>query len=39
MMPDKTTTMVELRNRIQKFIDNRDWRKYHNAKDLAISII
>ena len=35
---DKTTSIVELRNKVQKFIDDRDWNRYHNPKDLAISI-
>lgn len=38
MTSDRTTSILELRNRIQKFIDDRDWSKYHNPKDLAISI-
>ena len=38
MITDKATNIVELKQRVQKFIDNRDWRKYHNPKDLAISI-
>ncbi len=38
MTSDRTTSILELKNRIQKFIDDRDWSKYHNPKDLAISI-
>ena len=30
--------MKELMNRINQFRDERDWRKFHNEKDLAISI-
>lgn len=30
--------MKELMNRINQFRDDRDWRKFHNEKDLAISI-
>ena len=30
--------MKELMNRISQFRDERDWRKFHNEKDLAISI-
>lgn len=30
--------MNELINKINKFRDDRDWRKFHNEKDLAISI-
>lgn len=35
---DSETTVSELRERVQKFIDDRDWNKYHNPKDLTISI-
>jgi len=37
-MSDKTTELTELKNRIQQFIDERDWGKYHNPKDVAVSI-
>lgn len=37
-MADKTTTVGELREAVDKFVAARDWRKFHNAKDLAISI-
>ena len=30
--------MKELMNRINQFRDERDWRKFHNEKDFAISI-
>ena len=30
--------MKELMNKINQFRDDRDWRKFHNEKDLAISI-
>ena len=30
--------MKELMNRLNQFRDERDWRKFHNEKDLAISI-
>ena len=30
--------MKELMNIINQFRDDRDWRKFHNEKDLAISI-
>ncbi|MFC2034216.1 nucleotide pyrophosphohydrolase [Chloroflexota bacterium] len=38
MATDKTTDVQQLRNLVQKFVDDRDWSKYHNPKDLAISI-
>lgn len=37
-MSDDTTKLTELKNRIQQFIDERDWGKYHNPKDVAVSI-
>ena len=30
--------MEETKRQILKFIDDRDWLKYHNGKDLSISI-
>jgi len=35
---DRKTSIYQLRQLIQDFADERDWRKYHNPKDLAISI-
>ncbi|MEM3181108.1 MAG: nucleotide pyrophosphohydrolase [Candidatus Micrarchaeaceae archaeon] len=37
-MTDKTTTIKELKDKVQKFCDDRDWDQFHNAKDLAIGI-
>ena len=37
-MTDKTTTIGELRAAVDAFTAARDWRQFHNAKDLAISI-
>lgn len=31
-------SISELTNQIQTFVDARDWRKFHNAKDLAVAI-
>lgn len=36
---DKETTIEELKLLIQKFMDDRDWRKFHNPKDLSITIV
>ena len=36
---DNQTTIQELKNKIKKFCEDRDWDKYHNPKDLAIGII
>ena len=37
-MPDQTTTIADLRQAVDAFVDARDWRPFHNAKDLAVSI-
>ena len=31
-------SIAELTEQIQTFVDARDWRKFHNAKDLAVAI-
>ena len=31
-------SISELTAQIQDFVDAREWRKYHNAKDLAVAI-
>ncbi len=36
---DSKTNISELKEKVKKFCDDRDWNKYHNAKDLAIGII
>ncbi len=38
MGPDKETTIEELKEEIRSFLDEREWGKYHNPKDLAVSI-
>jgi len=35
---DREATTYYLKQLVQEFIDERDWAKYHNPKDLAISI-
>jgi NTP pyrophosphatase (non-canonical NTP hydrolase) len=35
---DNSTTIDYLKKLVVKFRDDRDWKKYHNPKDLAISI-
>ena len=37
-MPDDRTTISDLRQRIQQFVDERDWRQFHRPKNLAMSI-
>lgn len=36
---DHKTNIHELKEKIKKFCEDRDWDQYHNAKDLAIGII
>jgi len=36
---DNKTTIEELKVKIKKFCEDRDWDQYHGAKDLAIGII
>ncbi len=36
---DDKTTIHELKVKIKKFCEDRDWDQYHGAKDLAIGII
>jgi NTP pyrophosphatase (non-canonical NTP hydrolase) len=38
MTSDEATTINDLKNLVQGFIDDRDWRKYHKPKEVAISI-
>ena len=35
---DKTTTVGELREDVHKFVDARDWYRFHTPKHLAMSI-
>ena len=37
-LSDTTATIALLKKRIRKFVEEREWGKYHNSKDLAISI-
>jgi NTP pyrophosphatase (non-canonical NTP hydrolase) len=36
---DKSASIAELKIKVQKFCEARDWDQYHNPKDLAIGII
>ena len=38
-MSDPTTTIAQLKETVKVFCSERDWDKYHGAKDLAIGII
>lgn len=37
-MTDKNTTIQDLKNKVLKFSEERDWTKYHKPRNLAISI-
>jgi NTP pyrophosphatase (non-canonical NTP hydrolase) len=37
MHDDRTTTVAQLRELIQQFVDERDWRQFHSPKNLAMS--
>lgn len=37
-MADGEITVAELRAAVDAFVTARDWRQFHNAKDLAVSI-
>ena len=39
MESDLEATVADLKDIVREFCENRDWDKYHNAKDLAIGII
>ncbi len=35
---DSITTVAELKSVVQQFVDERNWRKFHNAKNLSMSL-
>jgi len=35
---DSTTTVAQLRRRVEQFVDQRDWRQFHSPKNLAMSL-
>ena len=35
---DKQTTISELRQLVQEFVDERDWQKFHNAKNITMAL-
>lgn len=37
-MEDATETIQNLRTRIQKFVVERDWQKFHRSKNLVMAI-
>lgn len=37
-MPDTVATVQQLRDRVAAFVHERDWERFHNPKDIAISM-
>ena len=37
-MPDQETTVGELRAKWSKFVSDRDWNRFHTAKNLSMAI-
>ena len=37
-MPDSTTTVAELKQWVNAFVDQRDWHQFHAPKNLAMSL-
>ena len=35
---DQVTTIQKLKERLKKFVDERDWKQYHSPKSLSMSI-
>ena len=35
---DEATTIKELRQLVQRFVDERDWNSFHNPKNLSMSL-
>jgi NTP pyrophosphatase (non-canonical NTP hydrolase) len=35
---DEDTLIVDLKKSVSEFVNERDWEKFHNPKDLAISL-
>lgn len=37
-MKDQVTTFQEIKDKVARFVDERDWNKFHNPKNLTMSI-
>lgn len=37
-MSDSATTLQSLKNKIDQFIEQRDWKQFHNPKNLSMAI-
>ena len=38
MMSDEKTTLIDLREMVKNFVNDREWAQYHNPKDVAVAI-
>ncbi len=38
LVSDQTTTIQELKDAVNRFVDERDWHQFHDPKNLAMSI-
>jgi dCTP diphosphatase len=38
IMSDEKTTLIDLRDMVKKFVNDREWGQYHNPKDVAVAI-
>ena len=38
MMSDTRTTIEELKNKVQEFVRERDWERFHSPKNLSMSL-
>lgn len=38
IMTDSETTVAQLRQAVEQFVDQRDWHKFHTPKNLAMSL-
>lgn len=36
---DNCTNISELKEEVDKYIEEREWKKYHNPKDLSLSLV
>ena len=37
-MDDKNTTIMDLKNFVEDFVQERDWSQFHNAKNLSMAL-
>lgn len=37
-MNDATTTIAELKRLVERFVEERDWQRFHDPKNLSVSI-